>query len=145
MEIGNIVIIVTTILLLILTIQDIHEKAVDCIWLIVLVILVLLTAIIHMILGQDNIISLTSRLLPGIFLFIINKLIPNSVGVADGVVMSAIGLILNIRQLIVAVGVTMTLIFIASILILSIFRVSGKHQIPMIPFIFGGFIVGVLA
>jgi leader peptidase (prepilin peptidase)/N-methyltransferase len=129
------------VLLFILGIQDIKRKEISCWWLISLLPLIVIE------LARPSEIKLIERIfgiLLGLFFVILSKVTRGQIGIGDGYVLCAIGLILGIGKCVILLSYAFLLTSVVSIVLLVFFRWNRKRTIPFVPFLFMGYLGCIL-
>lgn len=78
--------------------------------------------------------------IPGVILLIAAKC-THMVGYADGIVLAELGLYLGCRGSVLLLCISLVLAAVYSTLLLVRHRVSGRAEIPFLPFLLAGFII----
>ena len=129
------------VLLFILGVQDIKQKEISCWWLISIVPLIISELII------PSEITLMERVfggLLGLFFVIVSKVTKGQIGIGDGYVLCAIGVILGISKSTILISYAFLLTSVVSIVLLVFFRWNRKKTIPFVPFLFLGYLGCIL-
>lgn len=128
-------------LLFILGIQDIKRKEISCWWLISLLPLIVIE------LATPSEITFIERIfgiLLGLFFVILSKVTRGQIGIGDGYVLCAIGVILGIGKSTILLSYAFLLTSVVSIVLLVFFRWNRKKTIPFVPFLFLGYLGCIL-
>ena len=129
------------ILLFILGIQDIKRKEISCWWLISVLPLIMIELI------PPSEIAFMERVfggLLGLFFIILSKVTKGQIGIGDGYVLCALGVILGISKATILLSYAFLLTSIVSIVLLVFFRCNRKKTIPFVPFLFLGYLGCIL-
>ena len=124
-------------LLFILGIQDIKRKEISCWWLISILPLIVIELI------TPSEIALMERVfggLLGLIFVILSKVTKGQIGIGDGYVLCAIGVMLGISKSTILISYAFLLTLVVSIVLLVLFRWNRKKTIPFVPFLFLGYL-----
>lgn len=80
-------------------------------------------------------------MMPGFVLLILSAIFPKSIGIADGSIVAAIGIIKGLWDCLLLVFFALFLISAISILLLAVKKVGKKSEIPFIPFLSGAYFI----
>ncbi|HCL03321.1 MAG TPA: hypothetical protein DHW61_13105 [Lachnoclostridium phytofermentans] len=128
-------------LLFILGIQDIKRKEISCWWLISLLPLIFIELAIP---SEITFIERIFGVLLGLFFVILSKVTRGQIGIGDGYVLCAIGVILGISKSAILLSYAFLLTSVVSIVLLVLFRWNRKKTIPFVPFLFLGYLGCIL-
>lgn len=84
--------------------------------------------------------SIVSGMIPGIISFVLGKLNPSFIGEGDSLLIMCVGLLNGFSFCILFLSVTFSLVFLFSIVMMSIGKLHRKSQVPCVPFMVLGYI-----
>ena len=122
-----------------LSIADIKEKAVPCIFLAVFGMIAFIYAVRS---GEKEWIHILYSLIPGVFLLMVGMCTKESIGYGDGWVVMALGLLIGADACFVTVCTGLSVSAFFSLILLVLHKVNGKSRLPFLPFLTIG--LGVL-
>ena len=131
--------------LIIMSIQDIKEKKVSAIYLIIVSVLAAGNVIYVLITAETDIYHWLPGIMPGLIICGIKVVARGAIGLADCVIVLLLGAFLEISELIVALLIMMIVMTIVSLFAVVVKKADKKTTIPMIPFITAGVIGGIIS
>lgn len=135
--------IITLIIFLIMSVQDIREKKVS-LWIVIVALALGVTYfLIELIHGSKSSYELIAGLIPAALMTIMKIIAGDHIGIADCILLIIPGILLGINELIVCVAVTFGVMTFVSFLMLTTKKATKKTLLPMIPFISVGLMAGM--
>ena len=126
----------TALILLGGSVMDIRKKSVPVAYLIIAAAGSLAVTLLHLGEGREILLGL----IPGAVILVVGKL-SNCVGMADGVMLLALGAMYGLRDGGELMMYSMLLAAIASILLITFKHAGKKDTLPFLPFLFAGFLL----
>lgn len=140
----NVFYIFLIVVLVVLSIQDIKEQKISVILVVLQCLLAGVMGIVGIIKQEHTVISTLYMIIPGLLIILFAKLAEQSIGVADGVIVSSMGLALKIDEYIIAMLVTFGLMFLVAGFMLVVKKASRKTKMAMLPYISTGVVTGII-
>lgn len=114
-----------------LSAQDMKKKKIS----LIPVIGMFMIGIITVCMEKYRLTGLLFALMPGVFMLVFAKLSNEQVGYGDGLILLALGLLLNEAQLYFTLMVAMILVFCVSVVMLLTKKGTKKTTLPFVPFL----------
>ena len=133
------------ILLLIMSIEDIKDKKVTAIYLILLGILTVLGCGLCVHNMEKSYLSFLYMPIPGILLIALAFVTDKSIGKADGLILTMLSLVLKEDTFILAIAISFGVLFTVATIIMFSRKMDRSSRIPMVPFVTVGTICGLVA
>jgi prepilin signal peptidase PulO-like enzyme (type II secretory pathway) len=122
-----------------LSIWDIRERKVPVVFL-GLAVCAALTYRTVMLSNNGNFVSALLGILPGTVI-IAAACITGKIGLADGIVLSVLGLVTDYRCVVMIISISMIMIAVVSLVLLAMRRINKNSELPYIPFIEAAYII----
>lgn len=138
---GNWLFIVMGVLLLVAAVEDIKEKKVHRVLLALLVIVGVVAGIYACIGQSSNLWSLSGGLLIGLCMIGFSLISGGQIGIADGIIIAAIGLICGARDCLVIISIASMGMALLSIVLLIIRKGNRHTRLPFVPALLIGYCI----
>lgn len=130
--------------LIIMSIQDIKDKMISAIYLGAVFVVAVSKLIFTIGMGTINVWGIIFGIMPGLLLLGVCMVVKGAIGLSDCLTIIMEGMILELKELVIALGVTYILMTVVSLWLLTVRKVNGKTKIPMMPYITIGATVGII-
>ena len=122
------------IFLIICSYTDIKERSIN-------VGMIILFAILGILCSNAKIISIFIGIIPGILLFLVNRLTNGQIGIGDVLVLIVVGIILGFEKTVIILMLSTLMAGIYGIIKMLIFKVNRKETMAFAPFVLLAYIV----
>lgn len=79
----------------------------------------------------------------GVIICILSKATGNRIGMGDGFIIAAIGMLMGLRATLFCTGAAFLLASVAALFLLCIKRVGRNYNIPFVPYIFAAYVLTI--
>lgn len=132
---------IMALLLLVAAVEDIREKKVHR-WLLLIMLMVGVVGGGSACIGQSsNLWQLLGGLMPGLCMLGFSLISGGQIGMADGLIITALGVLCGARDCMVVVSIASMVMALISVVILSIRRGNRHTRLPFVPALFVGYCV----
>lgn len=88
--------------------------------------------------------ELAAGLVPGAVLLLLARCTKESIGTGDGLVLCCLGLFCGLRQTVAVLGMALVLSSVMAIVLLVLRRAGRKTELPFLPCLCSGYLLGII-